>query len=77
MYDQKREPREFVAETREEAIAQAARFFGVDASELRVSNLDDHGVYGLGARVVVVAAPATAPRVARGGGGGDDGGGRS
>ena len=56
MYDAKNEPHEFVAETREEAIAKASRFFGVDAEALICSELPAGEVYGLGGRAVVVAA---------------------
>ena len=54
-YDAKSEPNEFVAETHSEAVAKAVRFFQVGEEELKVKAPAD--VFGLGARVVVVAVP--------------------
>jgi predicted RNA-binding protein Jag len=54
-YDAKSEPNEFFADSRDEAVAKAARFFGVEEGELRVQ--EPENVYGLGARSVVVAVP--------------------
>ena len=50
MYDEKNEPHEFVAESRDEAIAKAARFFGTDADALACAELPPGEVYGLGGR---------------------------
>ena len=74
MYDPKNEAREFVAEDRDEAVADAARFFGVEEGELRISDLDLNNVNGLAGRVVVVAAPSGAPKVTAGGADDDRGG---
>ena len=57
MYDEKNEPHEFVAESRDQAIAKAARFFGTDADALACGELPPGEVYGLGVRSVVVAFP--------------------
>ena len=62
MYDRKTEAREFVASSRSEAVAEAARFFGLDEGALRISDVAEQEVAGLGGRVVVVAAPQDAPR---------------
>ena len=74
MYERKGEAREFVAESREDAIAEAKRFFGTEEAELRLSDLNPNEIHGLAGRVVVVAAPEGSPKVTSGGG--DDGGGR-
>ena len=66
MYDARTEAREFVGATKDEAVAKACAHFGTDASELRVRLPETGEVYGLAARVVVVAMPAGAP-VRRGG----------
>lgn len=57
MYDEKNEAHEFVADSRDEAIAKAALFFGVDADALTCGELPAGEVYGLGGRAVVVAYP--------------------
>lgn len=57
-YDATSEPNEFVADTRGEAVSKAVRFFGVDESELKIQDPED--VFGLEARVVVVAVPKSA-----------------
>ena len=74
MYERKGEAREFVAESREDAIAEAKRFFGIDEAQLRLSDLNPSEIHGLAGRIVVVAAPQDSPKVTSGGG--DDGGGR-
>ncbi len=61
MYDPKSEAHEFVGEGREEAIAKAVRFFGVEAEELRICEPSPGDVYGLGGRALVVAQPRNAP----------------
>lgn len=55
MYEPNAEPREFVAESREEAIAKACAFFGVDEPALVVKEPRIGEVYGLGSRTVIVA----------------------
>jgi predicted RNA-binding protein Jag len=57
VYDAKNEAHEFVADTREEAIAKAARFFGQDEDALAYGGFEPGAVYGLGGRTVVVAYP--------------------
>jgi len=76
MYDKKNEAREFVADSRDEAVADAARFFATEEGDLRISELDPLEVNGLAGRFVLVAAPTNAPRVTADGGGDDDRGGR-
>lgn len=66
-YDATAEPNEFVAESREEAIAKATRFYGIDQDDLKIREPEE--VFGLGARVVVVAVPKSVPQRPRGGGG--------
>ena len=60
MYDTRNEAREFVGATQSEAVAKACAFFGTDESGLRVRLPDAGEVYGLAARVVVVAMPSGA-----------------
>jgi spoIIIJ-associated protein len=57
-YDATSEPNEFIADTRGEAVSKAVRFFGVEEGELKIQDPED--VFGLGARVVVVAVPKSA-----------------
>ena len=66
-YDATAEPNEFVAESREEAIAKAVRFFDLEEADLKIQEPAD--VFGLGARVVLVAVPKSVPQRPRGGGG--------
>ncbi len=73
MYDPKNEAHEFIADTRDEAIAKAKLFFGCDEDKLDIGDLE--GVYGLGGReVVVVSMKGRTP--SPGGGGGRDRGDR-
>ncbi len=51
------EVREFAADTREEAIAKAARYFGVPEEEIDYKAVEDTPVSGLGTRSLVIAAP--------------------
>jgi len=60
MYDTRNEAREFVGATQSEAVAKACAFFGTDESGLRVRLPDAGEVYGLAARVVIVAMPSGA-----------------
>lgn len=55
VYDLKSEAHEFVGEGREEAIAKACEFYGVEAGALEISVFPEGEVYGLGSRSVVVA----------------------
>lgn len=58
--------REFVAESRDEALAKAAGFFRVSAEELEVWVVPDTvTVSGLGANVLLIAAPRSARPAAR------------
>ncbi|MCG8590552.1 MAG: hypothetical protein MJE66_14775 [Proteobacteria bacterium] len=61
MYDEKNEAREFVSDTREEAVAKAVTYFGREASELTIGEFDEGDVFGLGGRIVVVAQPSDRP----------------
>ena len=66
-YDATREPREFVGEDRESALAKATDFYGVSVEELTVKDLAPGEVHGLAARTALVAIPtaqigAAAPR---------------
>lgn len=72
MYDRKSEPNEFVGDTQEEATAQATRFYGVEASELKIAVPSD--VSGAAGRFVIVAGPVGF-KPTQGGGGRDDRGG--
>jgi len=67
MYDKQNEAREFVADSRSEAVAEAARFFRTEEGELRISQFPESEVYGLGGRVAIVAAPSGSARVSSGG----------
>ena len=55
MYEAKAEPHEFVGEGREDAIAKACEFFGVQQDALEIGELPQGEVYGLGARSLIVA----------------------
>ncbi len=65
MYDKKAEANEFVGESAAEAVASAARFYGVEEAELKVSTPED--VAGLNGRVLVVALPKDLKPIDRGG----------
>ena len=54
MYDAKSEAREFVGEHREEAIAKACEFFGVDEDALAIGEFAAGTVRGLGSRFLIV-----------------------
>jgi spoIIIJ-associated protein len=60
MYDATSESNEFIAETRDEAITKATRFYGVDQAELEIREPPAGSIFGLGARAVVVAIPKSA-----------------
>jgi spoIIIJ-associated protein len=60
VYDPKSEGREFVGESRSEAVAKATSFFGLDESALSIVELDPKDVSGLAARTMIVAAPREA-----------------
>lgn len=74
MYEVTSEPHEFVADDRDEAIAKASRFFGVDAEALAIGELAPGEVYGLTGRALVVAVPRDRVRARRSSG--PSGGGR-
>jgi predicted RNA-binding protein Jag len=65
MYDPKSEASEFIGASRQEAVAKACQYYGVEVGELRVRELGD-AVSGAVGRVVVVAQPEGA-RARRGG----------
>jgi len=71
MYDQRQEPNEFVADSVAAATSQAAEFFGVEASELKVVVPPEGEIFGAGGRSVIVAVPkevaARGPRPSSGG----------
>lgn len=57
MYDATSEPREFIADSREEAVGKACAFFGLSEGDLTLRDLDAT-ISGLSARAGVVARPA-------------------
>ncbi len=71
MYEGRSEAREFVGATRSEAVDKACAYFGTDEQGLRIRLPEAGEVYGLAARVVLVAMPAsgTVPRNSPGGSG--------
>jgi spoIIIJ-associated protein len=71
MYDARNEPHEFVAEDRDEAIAKACEFFGLNQQELAIADLPAGEVFGLANRVAVVAVPRDRKPPAGGGGRGE------
>ena len=73
MYDRKTEANEFVGDSVDEARASAARFYGVEESDLKVAVMREGEVAGLQGRAAVVAFPSS---VVPGSKPGDDGGGR-
>lgn len=56
-YDPTQEPKEFIADDRDEAVAKACKFYRVEESELVVAEMQPGEVHGLGAQAVVVALP--------------------
>jgi spoIIIJ-associated protein len=73
MFDAMNEPREFVGESREDAVARACKFFGMDLEALSIHEFRAGEVYGLGGRCAIVAAPRNRVPVARGSDRGDRG----
>lgn len=75
MYDARQEPNEFVADSLDEARAQAAEFFGTSEDDLKIVVPKDGEIFGAAGRTVIVALPkgiaARGPRPSH-----DDGGGR-
>ena len=55
MYDAKNERHEFVGEDRDDAVAKACDFFGVEESALRLFEFKAGHVFGLSSRVALVA----------------------
>lgn len=72
MYDKKSEANEFVGDSADEAKASAARFYGVEVSDLKVAVAREGDVYGLNGRTALVAFPKTVVPGSKAGG--DDGG---
>jgi spoIIIJ-associated protein len=66
LYDSKKEAREFVGDTRGEAVTKACRFFGRDESGLTISEVAAGRVFGLASRVAIVALPGEGRPAARG-----------
>lgn len=73
MYDATSERHEFVGDDREDAVAKACDYFGVDEDKLKFSEMAAGEIYGLASRVALVAELLDR-RPPEGGGGG--GGGR-
>jgi spoIIIJ-associated protein len=67
LYDPKAEPKEFVGETRAEAVAKACGFFRREESELHVRELEEGRAFGLASRVAIVAFPQATPKRERSG----------
>jgi len=65
MYDAKREANEFVGDERDDAVAKACRFFGVEEGDLRIVEPEAGEIFGLGARSVIVATPTDVPPPSR------------
>jgi len=65
LFDPKTEPKEFVAASRGEAVAEACRFFGLEESELTIVEPEPESVSGLSARTLIVAAPPASQRAPR------------
>ena len=57
MYDVRSEAKEFIADTRAEAVSKATSFFDCDESALRIKEYDPITVSGLSNRILVVAQP--------------------
>jgi spoIIIJ-associated protein len=68
VYDPRREAHEFVGDDRDEAVQKAAKFFGVEAEELSISDLPSGEIYGAAGRAVVVAVPRGVSPPSNGGG---------
>jgi spoIIIJ-associated protein len=73
MYDRSNEANEFMGDSVEEATGNAARFYGVEAAELKIVVPGPGEIAGAGARAVVVAVPKSLKRSPARGGGGDRG----
>ena len=73
MYDRKTEANEFVGDSVDEAKASAARFYGIETSDLKICVADEFSVAGLQGRSAIVAFPKG---VVPGSKPGDDGGSR-
>ena len=57
MYDTRREPNEFIADSLDEARAKAATFFEVDENDLTVVVAADGEIFGAAGRTVIVSMP--------------------
>lgn len=57
MYDARNEAHEFIADGREEAIAKAVQFFGVEVEALMLKEYEGSDVSGLAGRTLIVAVP--------------------
>jgi hypothetical protein len=55
VYDVKGEPHEFIGERRDDVIAKACEFFGVDQDALEIADFPSGEIYGLGGRCLIVA----------------------
>ena len=74
MYDRKNDANEFIADNVDEATAAAARFYDMDANDLRIFQAPAGEIYGLGGRAAIVAIPKNAKPPAPSRDGGDGGG---
>ncbi len=73
-YDARREPHEFFAEERSEALAKACAFFGVGEDELAITEFQPGEVHGSANRTVLVAMLRDRPPAPASERGGDRGG---
>jgi hypothetical protein len=78
VYQPTNEPREFLGQSRAEAVAKAQEFFGMKEDALLITELRASDVHGLAGRALVVAVPRERaprpPRTEGGAGGGRRGG---
>jgi spoIIIJ-associated protein len=65
VYDVKGEPHEFIGERRDDVIAKACEFFGVDQDALEIADFPSGEIYGLGGRCLIVAGVRGAQSGAR------------
>ncbi len=60
MYDPKAEAHEFLGDSRDDAVAKAVQYYGLEPDELTIKEYAESGVSGLGGRVLIVAQPTAA-----------------
>ena len=78
MYDKTQEPNEFTGESATEATQEAARFYGLETSDLKVVVAEEGSISGAAGRTVIVAYPqsVTPKPPGESDGGSDEGRGR-